>query len=549
MEKIEFDIYLSADSDISSFDKKTRISFENINDLRKFNENITDYIDYEKSLSVIRDMVYISEDGYFVDENNEMVDDVELEDVDLYNYHIRTNDELEELYNEEVKAFNIYYDKLKNGEYVFKNLTINFTWKYKDIKEAIILLKDKVETINMENLTLDEITDLVNTVDFSDNVNINTIYNYNDTCTISELRELVTYLNNIKNYINRYNLSPLEICIFVNDLIKERRYKKNDNEIVFNENMTEAEQAEYFEKSSYSRSLIKVFKSDEIVCAGFSNLYKAILDLFGINSEKVIYLPKTENVNGHMSNLIYLDDPKYMVSGIYEVDTTWGRKENEDKSYNYQESVNNYFHFARSLDEAAAIKDINNQKLVSDHLAVNNLMVNVKRFQKLLELGAPSPLILTNIDLILRKCFAVNELMKFNYLETEVNKLNELKEKVTNGLPYTVDDFYIIFVKLYNKTRNSRISHDAFKNALYRVKLLEHSIDKDKYPFDQHIFNKALDTRMDNEKTKLLKAIFGLVETEELSEEDNRDIARSEFISVLHKMAEDNVDKNPVHHI
>ncbi len=128
---------------------------------------------------------------------------------------------------------------------------------------------------------------MINSIDISDNVNIITRYNFADTCTKSELNELLNYLNNIKRLVSRYNMSPFEICIFVYDLLRERPYKESPKISI--KDVDKDKIANMIENQSNSRSIIKVFKSDEIVCAGFANLYSAILDLFGIYSDPIIY--------------------------------------------------------------------------------------------------------------------------------------------------------------------------------------------------------------------------------------------------------------------
>ena len=528
----------------------SRLYFNSIDSLKKILADLPSFINYEKYIKKITEDVYITRRQCYIDSNGiifEESDDINL-DSNNYTLYERSDEELEKIIESEKALFDDYYKQIVSGEYSFQEFFVNRSMSFNDIKESINLVKDKIEYLNIDSLNINEITELINSVNISDNIKINTKYNYRDTCSKSELLELVDYLNNIKKIINRYNMSPLEICIFVNDLIREREYKKPDNKVDLLKGLNDSEKIDALMDDSESRSIMKVFKSDKIVCAGFSNLYSAILDLVGIEASTISYYPDDKKRDGHMSNIVYLNDEKYSVKGIFEIDTTWGRKNKEDKSYDYLASINNYYHFARPFNVALYFKKTSKLNPAEYDLELKLLQKNLDTIIKG-KMIFPVSILIDTIKNAIDKCIKIDKKFDNRFLHGEIKALENYINLLKNNQRNITNDVVELCNQIKDKVYKSNFDLKSFAKALYRVKFIEHSIDKDKYPFDINELKDACNTRVDDSYMKLLFEILLENEIYAFDEEKKLDLARAEFISALHKIAKVDVDKNPTMHI
>ena len=555
MENVVFQLNLAYTSGAPGFSQENHIGFSSFDEFKRFMQDPCSFWTKEEVEEFLTDCVYTNESYYYVDEDGNEIDLSEIGEDELLDYEVmdRPEEELQKILSDHLNEHNECLECIKKGNYTID--VVNYfspkAWKFEDIKESIRLVKDKAKTIDLYNFSLDEITDIVNTIDINDDVELKTRFNYRDTCSKSELKELIDYLNNIKNYITRFDLSPLETCIFVHDLLREREYNENDHELEFHEGMTPEEMKELMDNQADSRSIMRVFKSDKIVCAGFSNLYSAILELVGIKSVNLTYLPIDEKVDnkGHMSNVVYLNDDEYGIQGLFEIDTTWGRIKNKDSSYNYQKSINNYGHFLRPMLEAKKIKRSKNLELYTPELALNAFEPCIKRIESLLKLQAPMSVMETAVRLLKNRCLTINNDLGCNFFEKELILLDDLLSRYNTVDKPSYDDFMQVFRRIYTKAYYPNINPFAFRDALYNVKMIEHSIDKDKYPFNMKDFNKAFNSRMDTPENRFIFLLSGSNQNLRMTQKRKLEIARMELISTLHKAAQDNVDKNPVHHV
>ena len=445
----------------------------------------------------------------------------------------------------------LFYNKILNGEYKFVELKEYDKIPYTSFKAIVKMVKDKVEVIDLSSLSFDELKDLITTVDISDKVKIKTKYNYRDECTRSELIELIKYLDTIINYVKRFDLTPLEICIFVNDLLKEREWLKSNEQKSFKDVNNKKEFEETFKSFSDSRSLFKVYKKESIVCVGFSNLYSAVLDLCGINTELMLYQPITGNV-GHATNIVYLNDPVYSASGIFEVDTTWGRHFDKDKKYDYTKSVNNYSNFCLSLEDAINYKK--SHGLTSDsveactHGEIGNIDIDrfisrYKRLEKLMDLGAPFVIVGNEIKMLYEAVEVIYAKYKSEDLKETITRLKRLYTSIQKNRSYSKDKVFDVVYDSNYYILKSELDENDFKSALLKVKLIEHSIDKDKYPLNQEIYDESVSTRFT--RGEFMERILGSI-TKQLSEEEKLKIARMELLSTLRKISNDSTRENPL---
>ena len=287
-----------------------------------------------------------------------------------------------------------------------------------DITKIVKMLGNYIDLdIDINDLDVDEINKIIVPSDIDDDILFDVSLYKADSCYKYELDELLDYLIDIKNFVSRYNLSPLETCIFVYDLVRERDYKLNDIEekVENKQELDMDEMIDILENKTDSRNLNKIYQSDSIVCSGFSALYKAILKLLNIDAYMMLYEPDEEHKEeidaGHVSNVVYLTDSKYNINGFFELDTTWDRLCYGDTLYDYKLSIQTYFNFAKPLQTA-------------------------------------------------------------------------LKQKKAKGFIPKTPDFYDTgngwFKEKLEGLNTKEIDLDAFEKALYRVRIVEHSIDKDK---------------------------------------------------------------------
>lgn len=133
--------------------------------------------------------------------------------------------------------------------------------------------------------------------------------NYGDlhTCSVEEflaMRETLDFFNDL---VQANNLSQAEILMYAYDIMKTFRYKENE------------------ENKDESRYLHNIVMTDYIVCVGYAKFMEQILKENGM---KVIEVGVTcdlgnDEYGGHARNLVYLDDDKYDIHGIYAIDATW----------------------------------------------------------------------------------------------------------------------------------------------------------------------------------------------------------------------------------
>lgn len=122
--------------------------------------------------------------------------------------------------------------------------------------------------------------------------------------TENKIREL---FGNYKSYKDK--LSPLERVILLHKVVSSFRTYKKEN---------------VGEDWRISRLLHKFLFSDRIVCAGFSLLLSELGERFDL---PILYLDSTMDNSicdeyNHMNNIVFLDDDKYDVHGVYLLDAT-----------------------------------------------------------------------------------------------------------------------------------------------------------------------------------------------------------------------------------
>lgn len=137
---------------------------------------------------------------------------------------------------------------------------------------------------------------------------------FTKTDEVTDMNVYIQVENKIRELFENYNvyqdlLSPLEKVIFLHQMVSSfRNYKKEGSD----------------EDWRNSRLLHKLLFSDQIVCAGFSFLLSDLgsrFDLPILELEATANHSTTDDYN-HMNNIVFLDDDKYDIHGVYLLDTT-----------------------------------------------------------------------------------------------------------------------------------------------------------------------------------------------------------------------------------
>jgi len=227
--------------------------------------------------------------------------------------------ELEEVINDEYsfledKNINELYEigkKIKNNKIIFNDLEVSYIPS--DFQDIINLINNKC-VIDFCEFDDDKLLEVLNKYNYKDNFLFKYKYNKYEDVSLDLLRETLIYLKEIKKYVSYYKMSPLEVSIFVYDLLREREYVKVIDD----------------DGGKVGRDLSQIIKREEIVCVGYANLFSNIMNGLGVKTESIVFEPINDGENGHMSNICYLNDLVYGIHGVYEYDVTFGTKESNN---------------------------------------------------------------------------------------------------------------------------------------------------------------------------------------------------------------------------
>lgn len=317
-------------------------------------------------------------------------------------------------------GYNQKYNYLKEIEkvkevFIFCNEN-NFTDALnisKRFNAKVIISAQKISLISYKKLIED--FDVENINEF--NVYIDYQKN-NSPILISTVYKISCIINAVVEEINSYDLSPLEKIMFVYDRVKYRLYEDDLDDI------------------NSSRDLDKVLNGDKIVCAGYSNLFTAVLTSLGINSIPVIDL----NIK-HQRSLAYIKDAKYNIDGVYAFDPTWDKRKSKD-DINY---IDRYDYFLMPL--------------------VRSMNSCYCEISELLELDKETILkIIDGKDMD----SALKVLDRLNILFTLVDA-----KYIPDDKYYSVEEIAKQYDQVIGKYYSSEISFEDFINLLYSVRVVE----------------------------------------------------------------------------
>lgn len=264
---------------------------------------------------------------------------------DYYRYYYKKDFSVAKM---DFKVILVTYKDLiiKNKNYISKNKNmIDKFLFYKEIIEDKILT---IETYDLEENRIKKILDLIDInclskiiIDVYSKNYFGTDFSYfNDVAQKKDLRfryngHTETDIESFKNYteslkwykeiINESNLSPVEKVMFAYDIMKSFEYKEN------------------IKDKKASRQPHKVIESGDIVCVGYCELLKEILNDIDENIKvgdfaTFCYDKDDKPLGGHERNIIQIDDEKYDIHGIFTLDVTWDSVKNSE-----QENLDNNY--------------------------------------------------------------------------------------------------------------------------------------------------------------------------------------------------------------
>lgn len=215
----------------------------------------------------------------------------------------RRNDS-DRLFSSEVVA--IDYDSLKK----INDIRISKL----DIKEIILFLdwlkqedyEVRSVTLALENKTIPDIELLE---DYLDVFNISIDYGEYVKTSYEDFVSMRATIDWYKEIIMSSDLSPFEQLIFAYDIMKTFTYNEGDNSID-------------------SRCVPNIIRTGSIVCVGYSKMLEMIINELGIKSVSLVVAP-TKDEAGHQRVAVKLDDDKYDIHGLFAVDATWDRGNDE----------------------------------------------------------------------------------------------------------------------------------------------------------------------------------------------------------------------------
>ena len=352
-------------------------------------------------------------------------------------------------YKESLNSWNYYLDNFDN--ILEKTDKILFNCSEDEVLEYLNkyeILKDKIIVINECYYLSDTNKILELGKKFNGyNIRINLVGN-RDSVSINTAIKTIKLIKKQSNEIKKLKLSPLESMMITYDIVRDRVYKE----------------AEESNKVSLSRDLSDVLFNDNIVCAGYSQIFTSILSELGYDVYNV-FLNEKSNEPGHERNAVYVKDTKYNVEGLYYFDTTWDSKSKEnDNSF-----LNRYLFFAKTRDEIEEIEKKYN---------INYKYMGSERYSK-------------NIIKDLEKYIKENDNINYNITLNTINNLASLmkKEKINKGesifyLNIKEAKEAVVKAEEIIKDLNRPIYAETFIDLIMNVRTIEKKYDPQRFLFN-----------------------------------------------------------------
>ena len=355
------------------------------------------------------------------------------------------NDEMKKTFEYMIENYDNLFEKIEYIKLDFENIDIN---KY--IRSNPIIQTKKIVLPYELNITdYDKVLELMD--EYSDIVDKIYVHFENDIRYVS-LLDCYKTMNEIKKYaenIKYLGLSKMETVMYVYDMVRNRVY------------VSESET----EDRAESRDLAKVLFGNKIVCAGYANLFNAILYYLGFGFSVFPLNDTNESLSGHARNVLYIQDEKYNIDGVYFCDATWDSKRfEEDNSYLYS-----YRFFAKTLDTMNEYdKRVNLENLLSKY-SKNMCKEITTLFRK------------ENYEELFKYMTTVNVMIRLTDRENKVPSLS------INSIMSSNDNFdtksFLKGFREVHKLFNKEIPAETMIQILNNVRKAEYAQDSSWYPY------------------------------------------------------------------
>ena len=426
-----------------------------LNNEKEIIKSLKDFVDKEHFVEIEEDIKIIND---YLDDKIDIKNNIEYISIDL-------DEEKDDYdYDYDYESFNIIRNYIDNNMVFFKD------------KKIVI---HGIHKINEEQIK-------ISNEFFGNYDNIYYIIEGNSMpISNDDYRKTVQELTKTLANVKEKQLSPLENLMYLYDIIRNRKYKEVEN----------------LEEANKSRDITSVLTGEYIVCVGFTELFDYFAKKLGFRTYQYLLTGKKES---HVRNLIYVNDPKYDVDGIYFFDVTWDAKKKDNNEFLYR-----YKHFMKTKSEMEtydACRFEVNEKFNIDAEIINEL----KKYPYLDFLDMES----IKKDLLV----IVGNLSK---LLKKDNQLDNIWLLSKGQLP--AENIISLFEEYLEKS-NKPFELDKFCELLYNVRKIQNQENPKMYPFSNDVIKEiTINSKLDNVMTReerLLCAIFG--ETEKLEEYDKK---------------------------
>ncbi len=294
-------------------------------------------------------------------------------------------------------------------------------------------------------------------------------FGFLDQFNLWSMNEVENTINTVKstaNKIKQLHLSPLETLLNAYISVTKRKYKFEKEDQSF----------------AMSRSVIGVSNNDAIVCAGYVELLKSIINKINDENIKlfrnnVLIQQNNKTIAGHTNLIAYVKDEKYHIDGYYYLDPTWDFKRDKDDYLRL-----NYFMVPLQNIKEIKKYDIKDVSINKKDFDINSILmsnyVKTKIKMKMSRNSDAAHLYYNTTDPMNGISFTENGLHFDNVILNNILKQEKTKNIIYNKFDEYLKDNYtklqIDLMKmntyLYNSTLAKFISenHDFIESLIYK---------------------------------------------------------------------------------
>lgn len=329
--------------------------------------------------------------------------------------------------------------------------------------------------IDLKHLNLEDEIKFLNKYSW-ENTTFHDAYNTLHEASKEELLDAYQELYKLAHKYKKYNLSPLETTLTIFDLVRSRFYYESQK------------------GSALSRDLACILKNPDIVCLGYTNLFRALCEILGVETDTLLWINSVDDTkDGHASVVAYINDQKYNVKGVFAFEPTWAAIKPKNKD-NY---MDNYTFALQPLSLEILRKKEKNLELSSENM-ICIIEDNLKRTEELLSLNAPERIINKDKKMLLERINTIRDMLGKEPLEMpEDNNLELFKN----------------FIEDFKNSTVNMVSLKKFIELIKAVRDIENEVDPETYKKDKTNIDFAIATSVSfkqyNEINNLMNAIFG----------------------------------------